>query len=89
MVPGVIGYIPEYRGVTGTPSGVIGPHGPKWWKRRGGQGAAAPPSPNWTRRGAAPPLSFPPLSPSLSSPTPTWKGGVLLPVEVGLLMGRA
>ena len=29
MVPGVIGYIPEYRGVTGTPPGVIGPHGPK------------------------------------------------------------
>ena len=25
------------------------------------------------QRGAAPPLSFPPLSPYLSSPTPTWK----------------
>ena len=79
MVPGVIGYIPEYRGVTGTPPEAIGPHGPNWWKRRGGQGAAArpspPPSPKWTRRGAAPPLSFPPLSPSLSSPSPTRKGG--------------
>ena len=87
-----------YRIYTGVPGGyrnppeVIGPHGPKWWKRRGGQGEAArpsPPSPNWTRRGATSPLSFPPLSPSLSSPTPTWKGGVLLPVGVGLLMGRA
>ena len=76
-----------YRIYTGVPGGyrnpppeVIGPHGPKWWKRRGGQGAAAspsppPPSPNWTRRGgAAPPFPFP-LSPSLSSPSPTRKGG--------------
>ena len=92
MVSGVIGYILEYQGVIGAPPPKVnGPHGPRWWKRRGGQGADArpsPPSPNWTRRGV-PPLSFPPLSPSLSSPTPTRKGGVLLPMGVGLLMGRA
>ena len=116
MVSGVIGYIPEYRGVTGTPPGVIGPHGPKVVEEerhqevaRGplapirigkGKGAAAPllllslhlllpPSPSWnkkggqnllvvglpplgspncTRRGVAPPLSF--LSPSPSFPLP-------------------
>ena len=68
MVPGVIGYIPEYQGVTGTPRGVNGPHGPKVEQRRGGQGrprAPSPSSPNWTRRGAAPPFpsSLPPPSP--------------------------
>ena len=83
-----------YRSTGGyrNPPEVIGPHGTNWWKRRGGQGqprAPPLPSPNWTRKGAEPPLSFLPLSPSLSSPTPTWKGGVLLPVGVGLLMGRA
>ena len=41
-----------------------------------------------TYQGGAP-LSFSSSLPSLSSPTPTWKGGVLLPVGVGLLMGRA
>ena len=92
MVPGVIGYIPEYRGVTGTPRGVNGPHGPKVEKRRGGQGRPRAPPPLvqiGQGGGGVGPLSFPPLSPSLSSPTPTWKGGVLLPVGVGLLMGRA
>ena len=91
MVPGVIGYIPEYRGVTGTPPGVNGPLGPKVEKRRGGQGrprAPSPPSPNWTRReGRRPPFPFSPLS--LPSPSPTWtrKGrGILLPVGVGLLL---
>ena len=91
MVPGVIGYIPEYRGVTGTPRRLLGLMGPISGRGEAakGQPRAPPPSPNWTRRGATPPLSFPPLSPSLSSPTPTWKGGVLLPVGVGFLMGRA
>ena len=87
-----------YRIYTGVPGGyrnppeAIGPHGPNWWKRRGGQGAAAHPSPQvriGQGGGRRPPLSFPPLSLSLSSPTPTWKGGVLLPVGVGLIMGRA
>src|SRR4051812_41894808 len=84
-----------YRSTGGLPNPpppeVIGPHGPNWWKRRGGQGAAVrpspPPSPNWTRRGRPP--SFPPLSPSLSSPNPTRKReGVLLPMGVGLLLAR-
>ena len=88
----------EYRAYTGVPGGyrnppgrlmgLLGPSGEEEGRPR----AAArplPPSPNWTRRGGGAPLSFLPLSPSLSSPTPTWKGGVLLPVGVGLLMGCA
>ena len=71
-----------YRSTGGyrNPPEAIGPHGPNWWKRRGGQGAAArpsPPCPNWTRRGAtpflSPSLSFPLLSYSNKeggSPTP-------------------
>ena len=67
MVPGVIGYIPEYQGVTGTPPPpqVIGPHEPKWCKRRGGQGAAARPSPKSEldkEGGRRPPFLSPPLS---------------------------
>src|SRR3954471_12148984 len=82
MVPGVIGYRMEYRGVNG-------PHGPKVEERRGGQGrprAPSPSSPNWTRRGGRrPPFS---CSPS-TSPIPTRKReGVLLPVGVGLLLAR-
>ena len=67
MVPGVIGYIPEYQGVTGTPQRVNGPHGPKVEKRRGGQGRLRAPSPsstNRTRRGGDAPLSFLPSLPS-------------------------
>ena len=68
-------------GVTGTPRGLNGPHGPKVGKRRGGQGrprTPSPSSPNWTRRGAAPPFllllsSFPP------SLNPTRKGGIPTP----------
>ena len=45
MVLEVIGYISEYRRDYRNPPEVIGPHGPKWWKRRGGQGAAARPYP--------------------------------------------
>ena len=69
MVPGEIGILPEYRGVTGTPRGVNGPHGPKVEKRKGSQGrprAPSPPSPNWTRReGRRPPLLSPFLPPLL------------------------
>ena len=61
MVPSDSGIFPEYRGVTGTPWGNIGPT----WAigERGGspQGVAAPlpiGSPNWTREEGAPPLSF-------------------------------
>src|SRR3954470_9474126 len=67
--------LPEHRGVTGTPPGVIGP----WWakrekRRERGRGGRAPhpPSPNRTREGgAAPPFpSFPPL-PSSPPPIPS------------------
>ena len=76
MVPGVIGYIPEYRGVTGTPRRLLGLMGPI-----GGRGEAAragprapPPSPNRTRRGGRRPPSF-----SLSSfPLPN-------PFQLGVL----
>ena len=78
MVPGVIGYIPEYREVTETPRGFNGPTWALVEKRRGDQGrprAPSPSSPNWTRRGGGAPLSF--LSPSSFplSPNPTRKGG--------------
>ena len=69
-----------YRSTRGyrNPPEVIGPHGPKWWKRRGGQGAAtcpSPQSPNWTR-GAAP-FSFS-LSPSFLLSYSEKKRGILL-----------
>ena len=91
MVPGVIGYIPEYRGVTRTPRRLLGLMGPSGGRGEvaKGQPRAPPPKSELDKEGGGSPLSFPPLSPSLSSPTPTWKGGVLLPVGVGLLMGRA
>ena len=91
MVPGVIGYIPEYRGVTGTP--------PDYWaswaqvveeeRRPRGSRAPLPPKFELDKEEGGAPLSFPPLSPSLSSPNPTRKReGVLLPVGVGLLLVR-
>ena len=71
MVPGVIGYIPEYRGVTGTPRRLLGLMGPS-----GGRGEVtkgqprAPPSPKSEldkEGGGAPLFPSPPLSlPSLS-----------------------
>ena len=67
MVPGEIGILPEYRGVTETPPRVNGPIWALREKRRGGQGRphSPPPSPNRTRRGVGrrppPPFSFPPL----------------------------
>ena len=44
-VPGEIGILPEYRGVTGTPPGVIGPTWALREKRRAGQGRPRAPSP--------------------------------------------
>ena len=44
MVPWVIGYIPEYRGVTGTPGGLMGLMGPKW-RREGAARAGRVPLP--------------------------------------------
>ena len=90
MVPGVIGYIPEYWGVTGTPRGLLGLMGPS-----GGRGEAAkgqlrapPPQSELDKEGGgAPPF----LSPSLlPSPLLVQQGreGVLLPVGVGLLLAR-
>ena len=65
MVPGVIGYIPEYRGVTGTPRGV---NGPSWAlveeRRRRPSGGCAPPKPNPNWVGGRPPFL-----PSLSRST--------------------
>ena len=61
MVPGVIGYIPEYRGVTGTPRRLLGLMGPS-----GGRGEAAkgqphvpPPKSELDKEGGGAPLSFP------------------------------
>ena len=91
MVPGVIGYIPEYRGVTGTPRRLLGLMGPIGGRGEAakGQPRAPPPKSELDKEGGGAPLSFPPLSPSLSSPNPTRKReGVLLPVGVGLLLAR-
>ena len=90
IVPGEIGILPEYRGVTGTPLGVNGPIWVLVERERGGQGRPHAPSPlglNWTREGeAAPPFLLPlPLLPFASLPL----GGILLGlvVLVGLLLG--
>ena len=86
-VPGEIGILPEYRGVTGTPPGVIGPTWALREKRRAGQGRPrppSPPSPNRTRKGGgAPPFPLPPLSFSYKA-----RGRSLLPVGVGLLQAH-
>ena len=77
-----------YRNPPGRLMGLLGPSGEEEGRPR----VAAhplPPQSELDKEGGGAPLSFPPLSPSLSSPTPTWKGGVVLPVGVGLLMGRA
>ena len=50
-------------GLPEPPGEYIGPNGPWWEMRRGGQGSRAPSpsSPNWTRRGAVPPFPSPSL----------------------------
>ena len=68
--------------------GLLGPNGEEEGRPKGSR-VPPPPHSKLDKEGGGAPFSFPPLSPSLSSPTPTWKGGVLLPVGVGLLMGRA
>ena len=56
-------------GLSEPPGGIMGQHGPCGRERRGPRAGRAPlGSLNWTRRGAAPPLSS--LSPSPSFPLP-------------------
>src|SRR3954467_14622132 len=80
--------LPEYRGVTGTPRGLLGHSGPKERReeRRKRWPRAPPlPSPNRTREGGRrPPF---PSSPPLSSPLLLFQVGVLFPVGVGLPIG--
>ena len=55
MVSNCIGYFPEYRGVTGTPPGVIGPSWALMEERRQQpRGGARPPSPNRIGLGGGP-----------------------------------
>ena len=56
------------------PSGVIGPHGPKWWKRRGDRRWRAAPLAAiriGKGKGAAGPLLLPSLH-LLFPPSPSW-----------------
>ena len=92
-VSGGFGHIAEYRVVTGTPRGVYWAYWALVVEEEGRPGqprAPSPSSPNWTRRGGGAPL-FP--SPPLSLPSllllQQGKGGVLLPVGVGLPPWRA
>ena len=81
MVPGENGSIPEHREVTGTPRELYGPYWALVGERGKEQRRGVPPKPNPNWRGAVP-LSF--------SPNPTREGGgILLPVGVGLPLGRA
>ena len=61
MVPGVIGYIPEYRGVTGTPwrlLGLMGPIGGRGEATKGQPCAPLAPIRIGKGEGARPPFSF-------------------------------
>ena len=62
MVPGVIGYIPEYRGVTGTPQrflGLMGPSGGRGEAAKGQPGAPPPKSELDKEGERRPPFPFP------------------------------
>ena len=67
MVLGVIGYIPEYQGVTGTPRRLLGLMGPIGGRGEAakGQPRARPPKSELDKEGGGAPLF---LSPSLSFP---------------------
>ena len=81
MVPGEIGHMPEYREVTGTPREVYGPYWDIVGERRREQRREHPTQAQ-SELGAPPfPSSFLPL-PSLL--IQLGKGGILLPVGVGL-----
>ena len=83
MVPGVIGYIPEYRGVTGTPGRLLGLMGPIGGRGEAAKGQLRTPPPNSEldkEGGGAPPF----LSPSLSFPLLSYsnmEGGSSTPGE--------
>ena len=85
----VISEKPESRRVTGTlPGEVMGHMGLSGERERGSQGGPRASPLVRIGQGVQPP--FPSPSPPLSfSPTPTRKGGVLLPVGVGLPPWRA
>ena len=69
------------------PGRYMGLIGPYWERGEGSLGGGAPkPNPNWV--GDRPPF-LPPLSPFLPFLVQLGKGGILLPVGVGLPMGRA
>ena len=84
MVPGEIGNIPEHREVTGTPGEVYGPYWALVERMGKEQGRGRPPQAQSELGGGPAPLSFPPPSSSVALPLQTRKGGVLLPVGVGL-----
>ena len=67
MVPGVIEYIPEYRGVTGTPRRLLGLMGPIGGRGDAAKGQPRAPPPKCEldkEGGGAPPFLSPSLVPS-------------------------
>ena len=83
-VPGEIGILPEYREVTGTPREVYGPYWALVERRGKEQGRGTPPQAQSKLGGGPAPLSFLPPSSSFPLPLQVGKGGVLLPVGIGL-----
>ena len=81
MVPGEIGIIPEHREVIGTPGRYMGLSGREGKEAK--EGAPTPQAQSELGGGPAP-LSFLPPSSSFLLPLQIGKGGVLLPVGVGL-----
>src|SRR4051812_34327877 len=89
MVSEWFGYISEYRGVTGTPRGSIGPTWAFGERERSPHGVARAPlqgSLNWIRRRGAAPFPSPSPSPSFSPPMRKEKRGPN-PTRSGLLVG--
>ena len=82
---GIFGVPGSYWNSPGEVLGLIGPYGNRGERPKGRRRAA----PLWSEldKGCGP-LFLPPLLLFPPFPTPTRKGGVLLPVGLGLLMGR-